>query len=100
MRLANQDFSVDPVNSLPGCHGDPSNGSSLRSKPHQPAVFQAKTSRTARKNRTGFVLAEPAIIKFQFMKPPKIAAMPVNIPRIKASPMRISPATTSFANQV
>jgi hypothetical protein len=38
-------------------------------------------------NNTGLVLAVPAIIKFQFMKPPKKAAIPVKTPRISATPI-------------
>lgn len=52
-----------------------------------------------RTSRTGLVLAVPAIIKFQFIKPPKKAAIAVKRPRMSAIPIRISPATTSLANQ-
>ena len=51
-------------------------------------------------NNTGFELAVPAIIKFQFRNPPKKAAIPVKRPRMRAAPIRISPATISLANHV
>ena len=48
-----------------------------------PATFQAIIKPTATTNSIGLVLALPAIIKFQFIKPPKKAAMPVKRPSKK-----------------
>jgi hypothetical protein len=38
-----------------------------------------------------FVLAAPAITKFQFKNAPKNAAIPTNAPTISATPIRNSP---------
>jgi hypothetical protein len=84
----------------PGFQGVPSNGSSQRSNPHQPAVFQARISRIERVKSKGFVLAVPAIIKFQFRKAPAKATMPTKAPRIKAIPTKVSLMAISGANQV
>ena len=46
------------------------------------------------------VLAEPAMMKFQFMKPPTNAAIPVSAPRMSRMPTVTSPTMTSLANQV
>ena len=62
--------------------GVPRMGSSQRSTPHQPATFHASISKIAMVKSSAFVLAAPAMMKFQFMKPPKKAAMPVKTPRI------------------
>ncbi len=51
-------------------------------------------------NITGLVLAVPAIIKFQFMKPPMKAENQTKIPNIKAIPTAISPKTTNLENHV
>ena len=75
-------------NNLPGFQGVPNNGSNQRSNPHQPAVFQARITRTESAKSIGFTLADPAIIKFQFMKPPRKAAMPVNRPLEDTMPLR------------
>lgn len=48
---------------------------------------------------SGFVLAEPAIMDFQFMNAPTKAAMPVNKPRISPVPISSSPTAVSFAHQ-
>ena len=48
-------------------------------------------SRIERVKRTGFVLAAPAIMKFQFMNPARKAAMPTNAPMMRATPISISP---------
>ena len=48
-----------------------------------------------RENRTGFVDAEPASRKDMFIVAPKKAAMPVRIPKIRPSPIAISPKTMS-----
>ena len=42
-------------------------------------------------NSIGLVLVVPAIMKFQFMKAPKNAAIPTNAPRINAIPTSNSP---------
>ena len=55
-------------------------------------------TRIERENSIGLILADPAIIKFQFINPPRDAAIPVNSPRINAIPTRSSPATASLAN--
>ena len=46
-----------------------------------------------------FTEAVPAITKFQFMKPPKNAAIAVKAPRISAVPIANSANTTTFENQ-
>src|SRR4051794_22112478 len=51
-------------------------------------------------NSRPLVLADPAMMKFQFMNAPKKAAMPVRAPRMSAMPMRTSPQAISGANQV
>jgi len=68
--------------------------------PYHPAVFQARIRRIERRHITGLVLADPAIMKFQFMKPPKKAAKPVSKPKINAIPTKNSPMEINFANQV
>ena len=74
-------------------------GNKNRSRPHQPAFFQAKIRKIEMVNKTGLTLADPASMKFQFIKPPKKAATPTNAPRIRAIPINISPAMINFANQ-
>src|SRR4051812_40659832 len=52
----------------------------------------------AAKNRSGLLLAEPAIMKFQFIRPPNTAAIPTNAPITSATPIANSPMATSLAN--
>jgi len=70
-----------------------------RSRPIEPETLQAITRRIERGNITGFMLAVPAIMKFQLRNAPKNAEMPVKSPRISAAPTAISPRTISFPNQ-
>src|SRR5574338_189876 len=77
-----------PLNTFPGCQGVPSKGKTKRSRPQYPAVFQARIKIIERGNNTGLMLAVPAIMKFQFIRPPKKAATAVNRPRIRATPTR------------
>ena len=65
-----------------------------------PDTFQARISVTAAMKSKGLLLAEPAIMKFQFIKPPKKAAIPAKAPTIKPIPTNTSPTATSLANQV
>jgi hypothetical protein len=76
----------------------PTAGSSQRSTPHQPAVFQAIINNMLMANITGLVLAVPAIMKFQFMNAPAKAEMPTNTPAIRAMPITTSLTATSLPN--
>src|SRR6266540_2624984 len=80
--------------------GVPIIGSRKRSRPYQPATFQARIKTIPSISSTGLVLAAPAIRKFQFSSAPKNAAMPTNAPRIRATPIMNSPTATSGANQL
>src|SRR6266540_4647352 len=80
--------------------GVPISGSRKRSRPYQPATFQAKIKTIPSISSTGLVLALPAIRKFQFSRTPKNAATPTNAPRIRATPIMNSPTATSGANQL
>src|SRR6266545_6127631 len=80
--------------------GVPISGSRKRSRPYQPATFQARIKTIPSISSTGLVLALPAIRKFQFSRTPKNAATPTNAPRIRATPIMNSPTATSGANQL
>ena len=56
-----------------------------------PAVFHARTRRKPSRSRTGLVLALPASMKLRFMNAPPTAAMPMNAPRMSATPTAVSP---------
>jgi len=45
-------------------------------------------------------VAEPAMMKFQFINAPAKAAIPVSAPRMRATPISVSPMATSGPNQV
>lgn len=81
-------------------HGVPIFRRSQRSKPYQSATFYSSMSKIDSAKSSALVLAVPAIIKFQFMKPPAKAAMPTKAPRIRAMPIKISPHITRSANLV
>ena len=83
-----------PPKRLPGAPGTPIAGSIRRSRPHQPATRQARTSRMATRAISGLAPAVPANRKLAFMNTPKKAAMPVNAPRMRAIPTRVSPRIT------
>src|SRR4051812_10067625 len=57
-------------------------------------------SSTAAANSRPLLLADPAMMKFQFMVAPTKAATPTNAPTIKQIPTVNSPMATTFANQV
>jgi hypothetical protein len=56
-------------------------------------------SRMASMNISGLAPAVPAKMKLAFMKAPKKAAMPVNRPKIRARPTRISPKVIEVREQ-
>src|SRR5947208_648083 len=57
-------------------------------------------SRTAAANSRPLLLADPAMMKFQFMVAPTKAATPTNAPIIRHTPTVNSPIATTLANQV
>src|SRR5215813_7301559 len=50
-------------------------------------------------NNRPLVEADPAMMKLQFIRPPKKAASPVNAPRINPRATASSPKTINLANQ-
>src|SRR5699024_5213969 len=74
--------------------GVPSRGSAQRSNPYQPATFHAIIIKIAIINITGFELTVPASRNDIFIIAPKNAAIPVNRPTIKPSPINTSPHAT------
>src|SRR5262245_13421892 len=84
----------------PGFHGVPTAGSSHRSSPIQPALRHANTSHVAIANSIPLVDADPAMMKLQFIMPPKKAPIPTNAPRINAVATASSPKMISLENQV
>ena len=69
----------------------PSSGNSQRSRPIQPAVFQASTSQTTAAKRR-VTTGTPAESHSPILRqPPTKAAGPVRTPRISAIPARVSP---------
>lgn len=61
--------------------GVPMRTSRKRSKPYQPATFQANVNKIASVKSTALLLADPAMMKFQFNRAPPKAARPTNAPR-------------------
>lgn len=87
-------------NIRPGFHGVPTAGSSQRSRPIHPALRHARTSQVAIANSIPLVDAEPAMMKLQFIMPPKNAAIPTKAPRIRPAAIASSPKIIILANQV
>src|ERR1041384_4786509 len=98
--IVHASISFPGANSRPGFHGVPSAGSSQRSRPIQPEVLHASTSHVAIAKSRPLVDAEPAMMKFQFMKPPKNAAAAVKAPKTSATPIKSSLNSTTFENHV
>src|SRR5580765_8063044 len=84
----------------PPFHGVPTRGKSQRSSPIHPELRHAKTNHVAIANSKPLVDADPAIIKFQFIIPPKNAATPVKAPKIRPKAMASSPKIITLASQV
>src|SRR4029077_19262530 len=87
-------------NRRPPFHGVPTRGSTQRSSPIHPAFRQANTNHVAIANSIPLVDADPAIIKFQFIIPPKNAANPVQAPKIRPKAMATSPKIITLESQV
>ena len=63
-------------------------------------VEYANTNHVAIANSIPLVDADPAIIKFQFIIPPKNAANPVKAPKIRPKAMASSPKIITLESQV
>src|SRR5262245_54253271 len=87
-------------NKGPGFQGVPKAGSNQRSRPIQPALRHASTNQVAMAKSMPLVEAEPAMMKLQFITPPKNAATPTNAPRINPAATNNSPKIIIFENQV
>src|SRR4029453_16984209 len=75
-------------------------GNSQRPSPIQPALRHARTSQVAMANSRPFVEADPAMMKLQFISPPKKPAPPTNAPRMSPSATASSPKIMIFENHV
>ena len=87
-------------NRRPPFHGVPIRSSSQRSSPIHPALRHASTNHVAIANSIPLVDADPAIMKLQFIIPPKNAANPVKAPKIRPKATASSPKIITLESQV
>src|SRR4029077_15653601 len=87
-------------NRRPPFHGVPTRGSTQRSSPIHPAFRQANTNHVAIANSIPLVDADPAIMKLQFIIPPKNTANPVKAPTLRPKALASSPKKITLESQV